>query len=164
MLSLGKSVGAVPSVGGPAFGVFGDRHESGCPILAFFARVGGDAPTPILLLPDKPVTQSFVVPALRKTTRRTGHPWSCLRQRVQRPDHPADRAYWIGSIYALLGDNAQALPWLRRAIALGNHNYPWFVRDKNWDKLRGDREYQRLLAEIRTYADKYRQKFGASSF
>jgi DNA-binding winged helix-turn-helix (wHTH) protein/TolB-like protein/Tfp pilus assembly protein PilF len=84
----------------------------------------------------------------------------------EKPDSVADgdRAYWIGSIYALLGDNAQALPWLRRAIDLGNHNYPWFVRDKNWDKLRGDREYQRLLAEIRTYADKYRQEFGASSF
>ena len=56
------------------------------------------------------------------------------------------------------------LAWLRRAIDLGNHNYPWFVRDKNWDKLRGDREYERMLAEIRNYADKYRQEFGSSSF
>jgi hypothetical protein len=75
-----------------------------------------------------------------------------------------DRAYWIGSVYALLGDKAQALAWLRRAIDLGNHNYPWFVRDKNYDKLRGDRDYERMLAEIRNYADKYRQEFGASSF
>jgi eukaryotic-like serine/threonine-protein kinase len=84
----------------------------------------------------------------------------------EKPENVADgdRAYWIGSIYALLGENAQALAWLRRAIDLGNHNYPWFVRDKNWDKLRGDREYQRMLAEVRTYAEKYRQEFGASSF
>ena len=75
-----------------------------------------------------------------------------------------DRAYWIGSVYALRGDKTQALAWLRRAIDLGNHNYPWFVRDKNYDKLRGDRDYERMLAEIRNYADKYRQEFGASSF
>jgi serine/threonine-protein kinase len=84
----------------------------------------------------------------------------------EKPEDVADgdRAYWIGSIYALLGENAQALAWLRRAIDLGNHNYPWFVRDKNWDKLRSDRQYQRMLAEVRNYADKYRQEFGASSF
>ena len=75
-----------------------------------------------------------------------------------------DRAYWIGSVYALLGEKGPALAWLRRAIDLGNHNYPWFVRDKNWDKLRGDRQYERMLAEIRNYADKYRQEFGACSF
>ncbi len=84
----------------------------------------------------------------------------------EKPENVADgdRAYWIGSVYALLGDKVQALAWLRRAIELGNHNYPWFVRDKNWDKLRGDHDYERLLAEIRNYADKYRQEFGASSF
>ena len=84
----------------------------------------------------------------------------------EKPDGVADgdRAYWIGSVYALLGEKAQALAWFRRSIDLGNHNYQWFVRDKNWDKLRGDREYERMLAEIRNYADKYRQEFGASSF
>ena len=84
----------------------------------------------------------------------------------EKPEDVADgdAAYWIGSVYALLGEKAQALIWLRRAIQLGNHNYPWFVRDKNFDKLRGDREYEQLLAEIRNYADKYRQEFGASSF
>jgi serine/threonine-protein kinase len=75
-----------------------------------------------------------------------------------------DRAYWIGSIHALLGDKPRALAWLRRAIDLGNHNYQWFARDKNWDKLRGDHQYEQLLAGVRTYADKYRQEFGASSF
>ena len=84
----------------------------------------------------------------------------------EKPENVADgdRAYWIGSVYALLGDKAQAFAWLRRAIDLGNHNYPWFARDKNWDKLRGDRDYERMLAEIRNYADKYRQEFSASSF
>jgi serine/threonine-protein kinase len=85
---------------------------------------------------------------------------------LEKPENVADgdRAYWIGSVYALLGDKPRALAWLRRAIELGNHNYQWFVRDKNWDKLHGDREYERMLAELRNYADHYRQKFGASSF
>ncbi|HKE31698.1 MAG TPA: winged helix-turn-helix domain-containing protein [Candidatus Angelobacter sp.] len=84
----------------------------------------------------------------------------------EKPEDVADgdAAYWIGSVYALLGEKAQALVWLRRTIQLGNHNYPWFVRDKNFDKLRGDRDYEQMLAEIRNYADKYRQEFGASSF
>jgi hypothetical protein len=41
-----------------------------------------------------------------------------------------DGAYWIGGVYAMLGDKKQALAWLRRAVALGNHNDPWFQRDK----------------------------------
>src|SRR2546425_8826839 len=41
-----------------------------------------------------------------------------------------DAAYWTGGMYALLGENAQALTWFRRAVELGNHNYPWFEHDK----------------------------------
>src|SRR5215831_210398 len=75
-----------------------------------------------------------------------------------------DRAYWIGSVYALLGEKAQAITWLRRAVELGNHNYPWFARDKNYDELRGNPDYERILADVRSRADKYRREFGASSF
>jgi DNA-binding winged helix-turn-helix (wHTH) protein/TolB-like protein/Tfp pilus assembly protein PilF len=84
----------------------------------------------------------------------------------EKPEDVADgdRAYWIGSIYALLGENVQAVAWLRRAIDLGNHNYQWFARDKNWDKLRGDRQYERTLGEAQNHADIYRQEFGGSSF
>jgi len=47
-----------------------------------------------------------------------------------------DLAEWLGSVYALLGEKEPALAFLRRTVELGNHNYPWFQRDKNWDKLR----------------------------
>jgi len=63
-------------------------------------------------------------------------------------DH--DVAYWLASAYALEGERDSALRWLRRAIALGNENKPWFERDKNWDTLRADPEYQRIISSIVT--------------
>ena len=63
-------------------------------------------------------------------------------------DH--DVAYWLASAYALEGEREPALRWLRRAIALGNENKPWFERDKNWDGLRSDPEYQQIVSAIVT--------------
>ena len=73
-----------------------------------------------------------------------------------------DYAYWTGGIHALLGEREQALAWLRRAVDLGNHNYPWFQKDKNYDSLRGDPEYQRIMGEVRQHWEQYKQAFGAS--
>ena len=72
-----------------------------------------------------------------------------------------DQAYWIGGIHALLGEKEQALIWLRRAVELGNHNYPWFQRDKNWDKLRTDPEYQKIMDDVRKRWEDYKQEMGA---
>ena len=71
-----------------------------------------------------------------------------------------DQAYWIGGIYALLGEKETALTWLRRAVELGNHNYPWFERDKNWDKLRNDPQYQKIMEDVRTRWEGYKQEIG----
>jgi eukaryotic-like serine/threonine-protein kinase len=65
-------------------------------------------------------------------------------------DH--DIAYWLASVYALEGERDEALRWLRRAIELGNENKPWFERDKNWDSLRDDPEYQEVISEIESVA------------
>ena len=73
-----------------------------------------------------------------------------------------DGAYWMGGIYALLREREQALAWLRRAVEVGNHNYPWFQRDKNYDKLRGDPEYQRIMEQVRRHWEEYRQAFGGA--
>jgi len=70
-----------------------------------------------------------------------------------------DLAEWIGAVYALLGEKEPALAWLRRAVQVGNHNYPWFQRDKNWDKLRGDPEFQRIMAEVEGYWKHYKEVF-----
>jgi eukaryotic-like serine/threonine-protein kinase len=68
-----------------------------------------------------------------------------------------DGAYWIGGVYAMLEDKKQALAWLRRAVALGNHNYPWFQRDKNYNNLRNDPEYQKIMEEVRDRLEQYRK-------
>jgi eukaryotic-like serine/threonine-protein kinase len=70
-----------------------------------------------------------------------------------------DAAYWTGGIYALLGDRQHALDWLKRTAELGNVNYPWFERDKNYDSLRADPQYQAILAGIRQRWEAYKSEF-----
>ena len=70
-----------------------------------------------------------------------------------------DLAEWIGGIYALLGDKQPAIAWFKRTVQLGNHNYPWFVRDKNWDKVRDDPEFQRILREAEDHWKHYQELF-----
>src|ERR1700728_3087648 len=70
-----------------------------------------------------------------------------------------DGAYWLGGIYALLGDRQRALDWLKRTVALGDVNYPWFERDKNYDTLRGDPEYQTIMAGVRQRWEAYKKEF-----
>jgi eukaryotic-like serine/threonine-protein kinase len=72
-----------------------------------------------------------------------------------------DLAEWVGSIYALMGEKAQALAFLRAAINLGDHNYPWFLRDKNWNKLRGDPDFEGLMREAEGRWKQYTQEFAS---
>jgi eukaryotic-like serine/threonine-protein kinase len=78
-----------------------------------------------------------------------------------RPDQviDGDAAYWLGGIYALLGDRQHALEWLQRTVALGDVNYPWFERDKNYDSLRADPEYQTIMAGARQRWEAYKNEF-----
>jgi serine/threonine protein kinase/Flp pilus assembly protein TadD len=70
-----------------------------------------------------------------------------------------DGAYWVGGIYALLGDRQHAIEWLKRTVALGDVNYPWFEHDKNYDSLRADPEYQSIMAEVRQRWEAYKKEF-----
>jgi serine/threonine protein kinase/tetratricopeptide (TPR) repeat protein len=70
-----------------------------------------------------------------------------------------DGAYWVGGIHALLGDRQGALDWLKRTVGLGNVNYPWFERDKNYDGLRADPEYQTIMAGVRQRWENYKNEF-----
>ena len=70
-----------------------------------------------------------------------------------------DQAYWTGGIFTLLGDKSHALLWLKRAVELGDVNYPWFQRDKTYDGLRSDPEYQSIMADVRKKWEGYRNEF-----
>jgi eukaryotic-like serine/threonine-protein kinase len=70
-----------------------------------------------------------------------------------------DQAYWTGGVYALLGDRQHAMAFLRRTVELGNLCYPWFERDKTYDGLRGDSEYQAIMAEVKKRWEAYRNEF-----
>jgi len=63
-------------------------------------------------------------------------------------------------MYALLGEKPQALDWLRRAVALGDVNYAWYSKDKNYDNLRRDPEFQNVMAKVRERSEAYRKEFG----
>jgi serine/threonine-protein kinase len=58
-------------------------------------------------------------------------------------DH--DIAYWTASVYALEDERDEAFKWLERAIDLGNENRAWFEADSNWDGLRDDERFQKLM-------------------
>jgi hypothetical protein len=49
--------------------------------------------------------------------------------------------------------------WFGRAVQLGNHNYQWFCQDRNYDRLRGNAEYESILAVARRGWERYRQEF-----
>jgi serine/threonine protein kinase/tetratricopeptide (TPR) repeat protein len=70
-----------------------------------------------------------------------------------------DQAYWTGGICALLGERERALLWLRRAVALGNVNYPWFQKDKVYSSLRADPEYQGIMADVKKKWEAYRNEY-----
>jgi len=71
-----------------------------------------------------------------------------------------DMAEWIGAVYALLGENASAVSWLRQAVERGNRNFPWFQVDKNWDKVRGHPDFQHLMQQVEEYWKRYKEEFG----
>jgi eukaryotic-like serine/threonine-protein kinase len=73
----------------------------------------------------------------------------------------ADAAYWLGGIYTMLGDKPLALEFFQRTAALGFVNYPWFVRDKNYDRLRSDPEYQKILGGIHGRWQSIKNEFDA---
>jgi serine/threonine-protein kinase len=65
---------------------------------------------------------------------------------VAAADH--DISYWLASVYALENERDLAFEWLERAIALGNENKTWFESDPNWERLRDDPRFQKLMQKI----------------
>ncbi len=60
-----------------------------------------------------------------------------------------EMAYRLATYFAVDGDTAEALHWLRKAIYLGNENYPWFAKNPAWTKLQKNEDFQRLLLDVK---------------
>jgi len=61
----------------------------------------------------------------------------------------SEMAYRLATYFAVEGDASEALHWLRRAIYLGNENFPWFQINPAWNKLRTNADFERLLEDLK---------------
>ncbi len=61
----------------------------------------------------------------------------------------SEMAYRLATYFAVEGDESEALHWLRRAIYLGNENYPWFSRNPSWNKLKSHGDFHRILEDLK---------------
>ena len=61
----------------------------------------------------------------------------------------SEMAYRLASYFAVEGDASEALHWLRRAIYLGNENYPWFQKNPAWNDLRTNADFERILEDLK---------------
>jgi eukaryotic-like serine/threonine-protein kinase len=60
-----------------------------------------------------------------------------------------EMAYRLASYFAVEGDSSEALHWLRRAIYLGNENYPWFQKNPAWNNLKTNSDFERTLEDLK---------------
>jgi TolB-like protein len=68
-------------------------------------------------------------------------------------------AYFIACIYAAEANSAEAVKWLREAVATGFLVYPLFERDALLDKIRKAPEFVQFLTELKVTVDGYRREF-----
>ncbi|HWE85707.1 MAG TPA: protein kinase [Terracidiphilus sp.] len=61
----------------------------------------------------------------------------------------SEMAYRLATYFAVEGDASEALHWLRRAIYLGNENYPWFQKNPAWNNLRTNSDFERILEDLK---------------
>ncbi len=61
----------------------------------------------------------------------------------------SEMAYRLATYFAVEGDESEALHWLRRAIYLGNENYPWFSKNPAWNRLKEHADFERILEDLK---------------
>ncbi|KAA6460992.1 tetratricopeptide repeat protein [Acidobacteria bacterium AB60] len=61
----------------------------------------------------------------------------------------SEMAYRLATYFAVEGDSSEALHWLRRAVYLGNENYPWFQKNPAWNNLRTNADFYRILEDLK---------------
>jgi serine/threonine-protein kinase len=72
-----------------------------------------------------------------------------LEETLSAAEADSEMSYRLATYFALEGDESEALHWLRRAIYLGNENYPWFSKNPAWRKLQGHADFERILEDLK---------------
>ena len=68
-------------------------------------------------------------------------------------------AYFIACIYAAEANSAEAVKWLREAVATGFVVHPLFEHDALLDKIRKAPEFLQFMTELKATVDGYRREF-----
>jgi serine/threonine-protein kinase len=66
---------------------------------------------------------------------------------VAAADH--DVAFWLASFYAMEGMTDEAVDWVRRAVSLGNENFPLFEKSPKLDPVRADPRFAELMSDLK---------------
>jgi serine/threonine protein kinase/tetratricopeptide (TPR) repeat protein len=61
----------------------------------------------------------------------------------------SEMGYRLATYFAVEGDESEALHWLRRAIYLGNENYPWFSKNPAWRGMAENADFHRILEDLK---------------
>jgi serine/threonine-protein kinase len=72
-----------------------------------------------------------------------------VEESIAAAEADSEMAYRLATYFAVDGDESEALHWLRRAIYLGNENYPWFSKNPAWNRLKGHADFERILEELK---------------
>jgi len=74
-------------------------------------------------------------------------------------DADGEMAYRLATYFALDGDAIETLHWLRKAIYLGNENYPWFATNPAWAKLHGNEDLAQVMARLKKTCRRNQQRW-----
>jgi len=72
-----------------------------------------------------------------------------LEETLAAAEADSEMAYRLATYFAVEGDASEALHWLRRAIYLGNENYPWFSKNPAWRGMADNPDFQRTLEDLK---------------
>ena len=72
-----------------------------------------------------------------------------VEETIAAAEADSEMSYRLATYFAVDGDESEALHWLRRAIYLGNENYPWFSKNPAWNRLKEHADFERILEDLR---------------
>jgi serine/threonine protein kinase/tetratricopeptide (TPR) repeat protein len=84
---------------------------------------------------------------------------SLLNQHPVKDPYYHHTAYFVACIYAAEANSAEAVKWLREAVATGFLVYSLFERDTLLDKIRKAPEFVQFMTELKATVDRYRREF-----